>query len=101
MSDVDEVAAIARLEIENGLRQYDLAIDVIKTFLEPDRPFALRSSLIQQLQKVAVDGIEDYPGQWRSNAVGIEKSQHQPPAAHLIGFYVQEMCDYVNERQLA
>jgi Fic family protein len=97
MLSVDEAPDIARLEIENGLRQYDLAIDVIKTFLEPDRPFALRPSLIQQLQSVAVNGLDGHPGQWRTTAVRIEKSQHQPPAAHLVGFFVQEMCDYVND----
>jgi Fic family protein len=97
MASVDQAATIAQLEIENGLRQYDLALDVIKTFLEPDRPFALRPSLIQQLQSVAVEGIEAYPGQWRTGVVRIEKSEHQPPAAHLVGFHVQEMCDYVND----
>jgi hypothetical protein len=67
---------VTRLEVENGLRQHDLAIEAIKTFLEPDRPFALRPSLIQQLQSVAVQGIEAYPGQWRTGGVRIEKSRH-------------------------
>lgn len=87
---------IAELEVANGLRQYDLALDVIKTFLEPDRPFALRPSLLQQLQKIAVEGIEAYPGEWRTGPARITKSKHTPPDAHLIGFLVQEMCDYVN-----
>ena len=88
---------IAELEIENGLRQFDLAIDIIKTFLEPERPFALRPSIIQQLQKVAVENIEHDPGQWRTGSAGIEKSAHTPPGAHLVPFLVQEMCDYVND----
>jgi len=93
----DEERRIAELEVENGLRQYDLAVDIIKAFLEPERPFALRPSLIQQLQSVAVQGIEAYPGEWRTGPAKITKSNHIPPDAHLVRFLVQEMCDYVND----
>jgi Fic family protein len=92
-----ESRRIAELEVENGLRQYDLAIDIIKTFQEPERPFALRPSLIQQLQSVAVKNIEPYPGEWRTGSAKITKSKRSPPGAHLVGFLVQEMCDYVND----
>jgi Fic family protein len=88
---------IAELEIENGFRQFDLVLDIIKNFLDPERPFALHPSIIQQLQEVAVDGIERHPGQWRTGPAGIEKSAHTPPEAHLVPFLVQEMCDYVND----
>jgi Fic family protein len=88
---------IAELEVENGLRQFDIALDIIKTFLEPDRPFALRPSVIQQLQRVAVEGIEPYPGEWRTGVARITRSQHAPPEPHLVSFLVQEMCDYVND----
>ena len=93
----EQVLDLARLEIDNGFRQVDLGIDVIRTFLEPDRPFALRPSLIQQLQKVAVEGIVPYPGEWRTGPAKITKSNHIPPDAHLVGYLVQEMCDYVND----
>lgn len=97
--DKEEESAIdvAKLEVDNGFRQFDLAIDIIKTFLEPDRPFALRPSLIQQLQSIAVEGIEHYPGEWRTGPAKITKSNHVPPGPHLISFQVQEMCDYVND----
>ena len=62
---------VAKLEIENGFRQYDAAIETIKAYLEPDRPFALRPSLIQQLQSIAVAGVEKEPGQWRGLPIGI------------------------------
>lgn len=94
---LDEKRRIAELEVQNGFRQYDLALDIIKTYLDPERPFALRPSVIQLLQKVAVEGVERYPGQWRTGSAGIEKSTHAPPDAHLVPFLVQEMCDYVND----
>jgi Fic family protein len=93
----DSVPSVELLEAENGLKQFDLAIDVIRHFLEPDRPFALRPSLIQQLQAVAVEGIQAEPGQWRTGPVAIHQSRHQPPPPHLVPFLVAEMCDYVND----
>jgi Fic family protein len=97
MTAEDEARRIAELEVENGLRQYDLAIDAIKSFQERDRPFSLRSSLIQQLQETAVKGIEAHPGEWRTGPVSISKSKHSPPPAHLVKFLVEEMCDHVND----
>ncbi len=91
-----EAQRIVKIEADNGVEQHDLGINIIKTFLEPERPFALQPSHIMELQRLAVKGIERQPGQWRTGPVGITKSRHQPPEAHLVGFLVQEMCDYVN-----
>lgn len=92
----DEAGYISKLEADNGVRQAVLADEIIKYFLEPERPFTLSPSLILQLQRVAVDGILTNPGEWRTSQVGITKSIHQPPGPHLVSALVQEMCDYVN-----
>lgn len=88
---------VAELEVANGLKQFDAGIQVIETYLEPDRPFALRRSLLQYLQKIALEGIEPDAGEWRTGPVHIEKSPHQPPGQHLVGGLVDEMCDYIND----
>ena len=88
---------VAEREIANGLRQYDVAIEIIKTFLDPEYPFSLRPHLLLELQALAVDGIEPSPGQWRTGEVRISKSKHAPPPPFLVPFKVQEMCDYVND----
>jgi hypothetical protein len=67
----EEKRRVAELEVQNGFRQFDLALEIIKTFLDPERPFALRPSIVQELQQIAVDGIERYPGQWRTVPAGI------------------------------
>jgi Fic family protein len=90
---------IARLETENGFRQIAQGIEIIKYYLEPNRPFALRPGLILELQQIAVEGLVANPGQWRRTTVQIEKSAHQPPAAHLVENLVREMCDYVNDNR--
>jgi Fic family protein len=94
-----DVEEIAKLEAENGFKQLERAIDVIRFYLEPGRPFALRPGLILDMQKLAVEGLVAYPGQWRKTKVGISKSQHEPPPPHLVESLVVEMCEYVNENR--
>lgn len=84
-------------EVENGFRQYDAAIAVIESHVIDKRPFALRASMIQQLQKIAVDGIEPTAGEYRSEKVEIWGSKHEPSPAFRVRDLVQEMCDYVND----
>lgn len=84
-------------EIENGFRQFAHCLDLIDYYLDPERPFALRETTITDLQKIAVDQIEPYPGEYRKRAVGITGSQHTPPPAFTVAEHVRRMCDYVND----
>lgn len=84
-------------EIENGFRQYDLTLEIIRYYLDPERPFALRVPLILDLQREAVAGIEPSAGQVRTTPVGISKSEHTPPAPHLVATYLAEFCDHIND----
>lgn len=86
----DEASHIARLEAENGIRQAELAEEIINYFLEPDRPFTLSPSHIKQLQAVAVDGIVANPGQWRSSQVGITKAYMSRPVRILFHFWFRK-----------
>jgi Fic family protein len=88
---------IARREVENGRRQFLAATDMIRSYLEPGRPFALRPSHVLHLQAIAVDGIEDNPGVFRRSAVRIQGAVHQPPEAFRVEGLVVEMCEYVND----
>lgn len=88
---------VTELEIENGFRQYDLTLDIIRYYLEPERPFALRVPLILDLQREAVKGIEAEPGQLRRTQVGIHGSAHNPPPPHMVEYYLTEFCEYVND----
>lgn len=84
-------------EIENGFRQYDLTLEIIRYYLDPERPFALRVPLILDLQREAVAGIETSPGELRTAPVGISKSKHTPPGPHLVATYLAEFCDHIND----
>ncbi|MDH2352867.1 Fic family protein [Bradyrhizobium sp. SSUT112] len=95
LSDPDE---IARREAENGIRQFDLALEMIRSFVkEPERPFRLRSSLILKLHQAALNGIHPLAGTWRNTNVIIHGSKHQPPEAPFVSEEIEHLCDYVND----
>jgi Fic family protein len=95
ISDPDE---IARREAENGIRQFNLALDTIRTFVkDPERPFRLRSSLILQLHKAALEGLHPLAGTYRNTPVKIGGSGHTPPEAAFVSEEVEQLCSHVNE----
>jgi Fic family protein len=89
---------IARREAENGLRQFNLAIQIIATHVkDKERPFKLRHGPILQLHKAALDGLHSLAGTFRNTPVTIGGSLHQPPEAAFVADEVQLMCEYINE----
>jgi hypothetical protein len=60
LSDPDE---IARREAEYGLRQFTLALDIIRTHVQDaERPFMLRAGPILQLHQAALNGLHRLAG---------------------------------------
>jgi Fic family protein len=95
LTDPDE---IARREAENGLRQFNLALEIIRDHAkDPERPFRLRSSLVLRLHQAALDGLHPLAGTWRNTTVKIGGSGHQPPEAAFVSEEVEALCAYVNE----
>jgi Fic family protein len=94
LSDPDE---IARREAENGLRQFNLALEIIRSSVKDDeRAFELRAGPILQLHKSALDGLHRLAGTFRNTPVTIGGSHHTPPHESLVADEVQAMCEYVN-----
>jgi Fic family protein len=94
LSDPDE---IARREAENGLRQFSLALEIIRTHVkDAERPFRLRSSVVLRLHKAALDGLHQLAGTWRNTPVKIGCSGHQPPEEAFVSEEVEALCTYVN-----
>jgi Fic family protein len=88
----------AEREAANALVQAARLEEIIASWVEHnDRPFKLRPSIILELNRLAIEGLDAFAGNWRPGPVVIEGSKHQPPAAHLVPELVEEMCDYVNE----
>jgi Fic family protein len=88
----------ARREAENGLRQFNLAVEIIRDHVkEAEKPFRLRSSTILRLHKEALDGIHLLAGTFRNTAVKIGGSGHQPVDAFLVPEETEHLCEYVND----
>lgn len=92
---IKDPQARAEAEARNGLRQYDVGIQIIQTALERPR-FKLRPSLILTLHREALTGISMFAGNFRPAGVKIHGSKHEPPGAHQVPELIEDMCDYVN-----
>jgi len=93
ITDADE---IARRESENALRQAEHIREVILSYIGPERPFRLRPSMFLTLNRIAVEGLNIYAGNWRPAGVSIQGSKHTPPDGFRVPELVEEICDYVN-----
>ena len=98
IADPDERA---RAEVRNGLRQFDLGMEIVADALSKEPPYRLRPSALLALHRVALEGISTYAGNYRPAGIEIQGSKHTPPDAHLVPELVEDMCDYVNENWAA
>lgn len=87
---------LARAEARNGLRQFDAVLALAQSSIERGS-FKLRPSHITSLHREAMHGLTAYAGIYRPGPVEIGESKHNPPANHLVGELVEELCDYVND----
>ncbi len=89
----------AQREAENGIRQFNAAIEQIEYWLHPERPFKLRPSAILELNRIALEGLSRDAGRYRPSDVEIKGSKHKPVPAFRVPGLVEELCDYVNENR--
>jgi Fic family protein len=88
----------ARLEARNALHQFDAVIQPVEQWTSPDYPrFRLRSSVILQLHRIALEGLSAYAGTFRPADIEITGSRHKPIAAHLVPSAVDDLCDHIND----
>ncbi|RYG94212.1 MAG: cell filamentation protein Fic, partial [Alphaproteobacteria bacterium] len=85
----------ARRESENAIAQFDRVLDLIDDVVRSTRSFRLRTSMILDLHRIALDGLSSHAGNFRPANVSIGQSKHTPPPAHLVPSLIEEMCDFV------
>ena len=85
---------IARREAANALRQFDAVVKLVDEALQTGSGFRLRPSTTLDLNRIAIEGTDQYPGVFRPCPVSIEGSSHQPPEAKDVPKLVEEIdCD--------
>lgn len=87
----------AKIEARNGVRQFDAVTEMIECFSDPERKFKLRPSHLLHLQRIALEGLSGYAGNFRPAGIEIGGSKHEPPGAHMVPEEVEFMCDYIND----
>ena len=87
----------ARREASNGLRQVDAVTKYIEEALAGGSRFELRPSILLNLNRFALEGINNYAGNYRPSEIYIHGSKHKPPPRAEVATRVEELCDYVNE----
>lgn len=93
---VRDPAAVAQREAENGVRQFDaVLVEINEALHKGHSPLRVRPSLVMELNRLAIDGINNYAGVFRPHAMGITNSKHTPPPAREVPRLVEELCDYI------
>lgn len=82
----------AQLEVRNGLLQFD---EVLRLIDDAHGGFKLKPSVLQKLQRSAIQDIYTCAGNYRTGPVIIEGTTHRPPPASDVAEHVEEMCEYV------
>jgi Fic family protein len=85
----------AAREAANGVAQ----IDYLTALVTGDRAITdIRESHLQELQKLAIDGIYPCGGKYRDarTTIVISDSLHEPPPAALVRSHVVDLVEYIN-----
>lgn len=53
--------------------------------------------MLLRLNRIALEGINRYAGNYRPSAIYITGSRHQPPPASEVPELVEEFCEYINQ----
>lgn len=93
---VSDPRLVAQIEAENTLRQFDMAMSELNSWLtSPD--YKLKPSKIMQLNRVALQKLSGYAGIFRPSEISITGSDHVPPDSALVPELMEELCEYIND----
>jgi Fic family protein len=93
---IEDPVELAKREASNALDQFDWAMEELGRWIKADQP-TLKLSVLLKLHRLAMDGIDQYAGNFRPASVAIKGSNHVPIAGDDVPRYVEEMLEYVAE----
>lgn len=91
---VSDAQEIARIEAENTLRQFDAAMQELKTWINSPS-YTLRPSVILKFNRIALERLSKYAGVFRPSDIKITGSGHQPQSAEKVPELMEAFCDYI------
>ena len=93
---VTDAQEIARIEAENTLRQFDVAMVELRKWIGNPQ-YRFRPSVILQLNRIALERLSKYAGVFRPGDIRIKGSSHSPIPAEQVPGLVEEFCDYLTD----
>ncbi len=93
---ITDPVLLAKREAKNALDQFDWAIEEVARWIKSGKP-TLKLSVLLKLHRLAMDGIDQYAGNFRPASVAIKGSSHVPISGDDVPRYVEEMLEYVEE----
>lgn len=87
---------LAQREASNALAQFDWAMQEADRWIKAGGP-NLKVSVLLKLHRLAMDGIDQYAGNFRPASVAIRGSKHIPVAGEDVPRYVEEMLEYIDD----
>lgn len=93
---IEDPTELAKREAANALDQFDWAMDEVGSWIATDKP-SLKISMLLNLHRKAMDGIDPYAGNFRPAAVAIKGSGHKPISGDDVPRYIEEMLEYLSE----
>ncbi|MEX3016388.1 Fic family protein [Gymnodinialimonas hymeniacidonis] len=91
---IEDPIELAQKEAENALLQFDWGMEEVERWIADGKP-KLRVSTLLNLHRKAMDGIDQYAGNFRPANVAIRGSVHQPISGDDVPRYVEEMLEYI------
>lgn len=93
---ISDPVELARKEAANALRQFDWGMEEVERWIAEGCP-NLKVSTLLDLHRKAMEGIDQYAGNFRPASVAIKGSGHQPISGDDVPRYVEEMLEYISE----
>ncbi len=62
-----------------------------------NKNYKLKPSLLLKLNRIALEGVHKNPGVFRSGAIKIRGSRHEPPTPEEVPELIEQFCDYIND----
>lgn len=89
--DEGPTSALSAAEAANALKQADQLRELIQRAVT-EAEFRVTPAMLCELNGLAVDGLVDHPGVFRTDAGDIIGSRHVPPPAPDVPGYVDQLC---------
>lgn len=86
----------AVVEVENGFRQFDFAMQELDDW-KNNKNYRLKPSLLLKLNRIALESVHPQPGVFRAGDIDISGSGHKPPPPEKVPELIEKFCDYINE----